>query len=187
MARISHFDSGLPRSGQTWARRLAPPAFPKRSACRSGSPHCSRDAPAQAEILNHRPSRRSPLRVDAVEKSRKSIDTENLAKVVFSTLLQQGTLEPIRRPVVVFFYESMWGRSGRRARSASAVFKIFVLHPKKTFSTASVKRRHQTANVRSPLLPRYQTSIGILIVPILAITRQHPSRIAGRDRSQQLL
>src|SRR5271157_5520406 len=30
------------------------------------------------------------------------------------------------------------GFSGRRARSASAVFKIFVLHPKKTFSTASV-------------------------------------------------
>ena len=36
-------------------------------------------------------------------KSRKSKDTENLAKVVFSALLQrQGTLEPIRRPVVVF-------------------------------------------------------------------------------------
>jgi hypothetical protein len=29
------------------------------------------------------------------------------------------------------------GSSGRRARSALAVFKIFVLHPKKTFSTAS--------------------------------------------------
>ena len=36
-------------------------------------------------------------------KSRKSKDTENLAKVVFSTLLlPQGTLEPIRGPVVVF-------------------------------------------------------------------------------------
>jgi hypothetical protein len=38
------------------------------------------------------------------------------------------------------------GPSCRRARSASAVFKIFVLHPKKTFATISANsRRDQTS------------------------------------------
>jgi hypothetical protein len=39
------------------------------------------------------------------------------------------------------FYMKRSGPSRRRGRSASAVFKIFVLHSKKTFSTKSAKRR----------------------------------------------
>ena len=40
------------------------------------------------------------------------------------------------------FCRKRYGPSRRRARSASAVFKIFVLHPKKTFSTLSARSRH---------------------------------------------
>jgi hypothetical protein len=44
-----------------------------------------------------------PLWVDIVAKVEKSNDPENLAKVDFWTLLlPQGSLGPIRRPVVVF-------------------------------------------------------------------------------------
>jgi hypothetical protein len=43
---------------------------------------------------------------------------------------------------------------GRRARSASAVFKIFVLHPKKTFSTASVKMRRTRSEQIWSAMPR---------------------------------
>src|ERR1700738_3496078 len=39
------------------------------------------------------------------------------------------------------FYMKRSGPSRRRGRSASAVFKIFVLHSKKTFSTKSAKSR----------------------------------------------
>ena len=45
------------------------------------------------------------------------------------------------------------GPSGRCAPNASAVFKIFLLHPKKTFSTASVKlRRTRYEHMFSALL-----------------------------------
>jgi hypothetical protein len=45
------------------------------------------------------------------------------------------------------------GSSGRLARSASEVFKIFVLHPKKTFSTASTRKRPRaTIIVLAPLV-----------------------------------
>src|SRR5258705_13862053 len=52
------------------------------------------------------------------------------------------------------------GPSRRRARTASAVFKIFVLHPKKTFATISVKRRPDGPEVRLPLYPRKRTQLG---------------------------
>src|SRR5258708_34840494 len=37
------------------------------------------------------------------------------------------------------------GPSCRHTRNASAVFKIFVLHSKKTFATISANRRHRAA------------------------------------------
>jgi hypothetical protein len=41
------------------------------------------------------------------------------------------------------------GPSRRHPRSLSAVFKIFFIHPKKTFSTVSTKRRHPTDRIAS--------------------------------------
>ena len=65
-------------------------------------------------------------------KSRGSKDTENLAKVVFSALLQrQGTLEPIRRPVVVFVSIDVGPQSPRAKRISG--FRQFRLVPLKDF------------------------------------------------------
>src|SRR5258708_40212854 len=45
------------------------------------------------------------------------------------------------------------GPSCRHTRNASAVFKIFVLHPKKTFATISATNGHSRNN-EAPLTPR---------------------------------
>jgi hypothetical protein len=50
------------------------------------------------------------------------------------------------------------GPSCRRARSASAVFKIFVLHPKKTFATISALSGHGAMSDLSPLFAPKRTS-----------------------------
>jgi hypothetical protein len=44
------------------------------------------------------------------------------------------------------------GPSGRRARSASAAFKTFVLHPKNTFATISTLSEHWTSLVCSEVI-----------------------------------
>jgi hypothetical protein len=41
----------------------------------------------------------------------------------------------------------MWFPSRRRARSASAVFKIIVRHPKNTFATISAKPGHRPPSI----------------------------------------
>src|SRR5258706_15763142 len=43
------------------------------------------------------------------------------------------------------------GPSCRHTRNASAVFKIFVLHPKKTFATISARNGHGAMSDLSPL------------------------------------
>ena len=43
------------------------------------------------------------------------------------------------------------GPSCRHTRNASAVFKIFVLHPKKTFATISARNGHANHVARRPL------------------------------------
>jgi hypothetical protein len=47
--------------------------------------------------------------------------------------------------------------SCRHTRNGSAVFKIFVLHPKKTFATISARNRHADAIAVCPLLGEQQT------------------------------
>src|SRR5258708_38897895 len=44
------------------------------------------------------------------------------------------------------------GPSCRHTRNASAVFKIFVLHPKKTFATISARNGHADSVAQCPLL-----------------------------------
>src|SRR5260370_21728071 len=50
-----------------------------------------------------------------------------------------------------FWYETMWSLMSP-PRNASAVFKIFVLHPKKTFATISALFGHAEVSWRCPLL-----------------------------------
>src|SRR5271157_713161 len=88
-----------------------------------------------------------PLGVDAVEKvekHRKSRESRFFGTAAAARYSGANTKAGGR------FRMNRCGFSGRRARSASAVFKIFVLHPKKTFSTASVmcgRRPHCKKNL----------------------------------------
>jgi hypothetical protein len=50
--------------------------------------------------------------------------------------------------------------SSCRARSASAVFKTFVLHPKNTFATKSAPLRHERFSGRRPLPKDESTLLG---------------------------
>src|SRR5258706_11850353 len=51
------------------------------------------------------------------------------------------------------------GPSCRHTRNASAVFKIFVLHPKKTFATISALFGHGAMSDLSPLCAPKRTSV----------------------------
>jgi hypothetical protein len=72
---------------------------------------------------------------------------------------------------------SRCGSSGHRARRASAVFKIFVLHPKKTFSTASVNR--STLTVGRSLLVCIQLRTFSVMCACLKNAKPQP-RAGGR-------
>jgi hypothetical protein len=76
------------------------------------------------------------------------------------------------------FRMNRFGSSGHRARSASAVFKIFVLHPKKIFSTASVINGLRPAQPRLPLSPQACAAV----TPPKAESR--PPSICRRDRCE---
>jgi hypothetical protein len=76
-------------------------------------------------------------------KSRKSNDTENLAKTDFSaTLCSADTMVHGR------FCAKQCGPSRRHVRNASAVLENFARHAKKTFSTLSARSRHGASRIR---------------------------------------
>src|SRR5258707_8956698 len=74
-------------------------------------------------------------------KSRKSYDPENLAKVDLDAPAA-ARLSGANTKVGGRFGMKRCGPSCRHTRNASAVFKIFVLHPKKTFATISAHSGH---------------------------------------------
>jgi hypothetical protein len=91
-----------------------------------------------------------------LSKSRKSKDTENLAKVVFSALLQrQGTLQPIRRPVVVFVSIDVGPQVAAR-EAHQRLWKISFGTPKRLF------RQHRSkADLMAPSDFRFTPESGL--------------------------
>src|ERR1700730_9057044 len=75
-------------------------------------------------------------------KSRKSNDSENLAKVDFLEFSTAATLFSVATQVRGRFLVNRCGPSRCRARNASAVLKIFTVQPEKTFATLSAQSGH---------------------------------------------
>jgi hypothetical protein len=77
------------------------------------------------------------LQKSKIEQPRKSRESRFLDSAAAARFFAANTKAGGR------FCMKRCGPSRRRARSASAVFKIFALHPKKTFSTLSARSGSQ--------------------------------------------
>src|SRR5260221_1639156 len=84
-------------------------------------------------------------------KSRKSNDSENLAKVDFRMAVSLQSSRSANTKVRGRFSAKRCGPSRREARDASAALKNFVRHLKKTFATKSAHLRHGAMPELSPL------------------------------------
>jgi hypothetical protein len=120
------------------------------------------------------------LGVDAIEKVENRKPTKISRKSFFGHCCCRTVLWSQYKKASGRWYESMWAL-GRRALSASAVFKIFVFHPKRTYSTASVirDRVESAASLAVSAMPRRSCSADDRY-PVVRV-HQHGACIAGTE------
>src|SRR5258706_8860547 len=78
------------------------------------------------------------------------------------------------------------GPSCRHTRNASAVFKIFVLHPKKTFATISALFGHGAMSDLSPLCAPKRTSVDHSEFMVHALVAGEDDQNASRHKSSEI-
>src|SRR5258707_1033459 len=78
------------------------------------------------------------------------------------------------------------GPSCRHTRNASAVFKIFVLHPKKTFATRSALFGHGAMSDLSPLCAPKRTSVDHSEFMVHALVAGEDDQKASRHKSSEI-